>query len=159
MIAEAYGASKNTVESEALANLKRLRPRMFALLEECARVQTRKAREYASDADPYSNYRAAGAHIGKTAYEYVEMRLAEKMERQSQLMQKGIIEESEGGYRESAIDRANCVLIACDLYEQALTRPLEVKMDCRNTLEYNRAVNEAAQKLEQTFRSGYEGGR
>lgn len=119
MVQPAYTeAPDDVIVSHALARLRRLRPRMFELLETMAEVQTRKAGEYATAEDPYSNYREAGDAGGQPGWKYAEMRLAEKQARHKELVRKDLIDSADGGYVESAVDRANMALISLVMYEQ-----------------------------------------
>lgn len=113
-----HGIDQNMIHSKNLAALQRLRPEMFALLEEMARIQLRKAGEYAKDTDCYSNYTQAALDTGIEPWRYVQGRAAEKYQRHVELTLKNKFSETDGGYRESAIDQASCWLIGCILFER-----------------------------------------
>lgn len=98
-------------------------PRFYELLEELAKLHSRKSEDYGSDGDPLANYRSAG-EFGVPPWLGVMLRANDKMQRIKTYALKGKLANETA--RDSFLDLAAHTLLALVLFEEAGLRVREL---------------------------------
>ncbi len=106
-------------EESPLEALRKFRPELYSLIEEATRIQLAKATDYA-DQDSYRNLRDC-EEIGIPAWKGVLVRLSDKFRRLKNFAKRETFAVADEGFRDTALDAVNYLLMAIVLFEQSKT--------------------------------------
>jgi hypothetical protein len=92
-------------------------PRFYELLDEMAKLHSRKNHDYAGDADPLRNFRKCEA-MGVDVFTGVMVRLSDKWSRLESFMKQGVLQVKDESIIDTLMDNAVYSLLAIILFDE-----------------------------------------